>query len=118
MTDTDGIRIPFRNLGRSTRRLRGDLDAAAARVLASSRFVLGAEVAAFEQEFAVECGAAYAVGVGSGSDAIEVALRTLRIGDQDEVVTQANTCVPTIAAISRAGATPVLCDADLDTAML
>ncbi len=52
------------------------------------------------------------MGVATGTDAIELALRALGIGRGDEVVTQANTCVPTVAAIERAGATPVLCDAE------
>jgi dTDP-4-amino-4,6-dideoxygalactose transaminase len=56
--------------------------------------------------------------VASGTDAIELALRALEIGSGDEVVTQANTCVPTVAAIERAGATPVLCDAELSAGLM
>ena len=84
----------------------------------SGRFVLGGEGAAFEAEFAQAVGVRHAVGVGSGTDAIELALRGLGVGPGDEVVTQANTCVPTVAAIERAGATPVLCDVDAETATI
>src|SRR5207237_2055774 len=85
-----------------------------ARVLESGWFVLGGEGRAFEDEFAAAVGAAHAVGVGSGTEAIELALRALAIGPGDEVVTQANTCVPTVSAIERAGATPVLCDVEAE----
>lgn len=91
--------------------------AALQRVVQRGHFVLAEEVGSFEAEFAAGCGFAHAVGVGSGTDAIELALRALGIGPGDEVVTQANTCVPTIAAIVRAGAVPVLCDADAAGAM-
>jgi dTDP-4-amino-4,6-dideoxygalactose transaminase len=82
------------------------------RVLERGWFVLGGEGQAFEAEFADFCGAAHAIGVASGTDAIELALRALEIGPGDEVVTQANTCVPTVSAIERAGARPVLCDVE------
>ena len=104
--------IPFNDLGRGVAELRHELDAALGRVLDSGWFVLGGEGLAFEEEFAAATGATHAVGVGSGTDAIELALRALGIGPGDEVVTQANTCVPTVAAIERAGATPVLCDVE------
>jgi dTDP-4-amino-4,6-dideoxygalactose transaminase len=106
--------IPFNDLRRGVAELRDDLDAALARVLDSGWFVLGNEGQAFEEEFAAAVDARYAVGVGSGTDAIELALRALGIGPGDEVVTQANTCVPTVSAIERAGATPVLCDVEPD----
>ena len=104
--------IPFNDLGRGVAALRTELDAAVARVLDSGWFVLGGEGRAFEEEFAASLGAAHAVGVASGTDAIELALRALELSPGDEVVTQANTCVPTVAAIERAGATPVLCDVE------
>jgi dTDP-4-amino-4,6-dideoxygalactose transaminase len=113
------MEVPFADLGRAVAADRGELDAVLARVLDSGRFVLGEEVAGFETELAAEVGAGLGVvGVASGTDAIELALRALRVGPGDEVVTQANTCVPTVAAIARAGATPVLCDADPATAAL
>jgi dTDP-4-amino-4,6-dideoxygalactose transaminase len=106
--------IPFNDLGRGVAELRHELDAALGRVLDSGWFVLGSEGRAFEEEFAAAAGATHAVGVGSGTDAIELALRALGLGPGDEVVTQANTCVPTVSAIERAGATPVLCDVEAE----
>ena len=106
--------IPFNDLSRAIAEQRDHIDAAVSRVLESGRFVLGLEGRAFEEEFAAASGAAHAVGVGSGTDAIELALRALDVGPGDEVVTQANTCVPTVAAIERAGATPVLCDVEAE----
>jgi len=112
------MEVAFADLGRGVAVDRDVLDDALARVLDSGRFVLGQEVASFERELATALGASHAVGVASGTDAIELALRALGVGPGDEVVTQANTCVPTVAAIARAGATPVLCDADAETAAL
>jgi dTDP-4-amino-4,6-dideoxygalactose transaminase len=106
------VTVPFADPGRAIRAQRDELTAAAERVLDSGWLILGREVEAFESEFAAWLGAGAAVGVASGTDAIELALRALDIGPGDEVVTQANTCVPTVAAIERTGATPVLCDAD------
>jgi dTDP-4-amino-4,6-dideoxygalactose transaminase len=106
------VKVPFADLGRATQTVRPDLDAAVARVLDSGWFVLGDEGRAFEAEFAQALGSEHAVGVASGTDAIDLALRALGVGPGDEVVTQANTCIPTIAAIERAGATPVLCDVE------
>jgi dTDP-4-amino-4,6-dideoxygalactose transaminase len=105
--------VPFNDLGRAIAAHRAEHDAAIARVLASGWFVLGSEGRAFEEEFAsVVVGGGFAAGVASGTDAIELALRALNVGPGDEVVTQANTCVPTIAGIERTGATPVLCDVE------
>jgi dTDP-3-amino-3,4,6-trideoxy-alpha-D-glucose transaminase len=106
------VKVPFADLGRATQGVRPDLDAAIGRVLGSGWFVLGREGAAFEDEFAAWVGTPHAVACASGTDAIELALRALDVGPGDEVVTQANTCVPTVAAIARTGATPVLCDAE------
>jgi dTDP-4-amino-4,6-dideoxygalactose transaminase len=112
------MRVPFANFARTVDLLRPDLDAALARVLDSGWFLLGKEGEEFEREFAAWVGSEYAAGCASGTDAIELALRALGIGAGDEVVTQANTCVPTIAAITRAGATPVLCDVEPETATI
>ena len=106
------MRVAFANFPRMVDRLRPELDAALARVLDSGWFLLGKEGEAFEREFAAWVGTSHAAGCASGTDAIELALRAMGIGEGDEVVTQANTCVPTVAAIARAGATPVLCDVE------
>jgi dTDP-4-amino-4,6-dideoxygalactose transaminase len=106
------MRVPFANFQRIVEELRPELDAALARVLDSGWFLLGREGEEFEREFAAFAGTSHAVGCASGTDAIELTLRAAGIGAGDEVVTQANTCVPTVAAIGRAGATPVLCDVE------
>src|SRR5436305_1330762 len=95
--------------------MRPQLDEAISRVLESGWFVLGEEGRGLEAEFAALLEVDHAVGVASGTDAVELALRALGIGPGDDVITQANTCIPTIAGIERAGARPVLCDADPDT---
>ena len=108
-------RVPFLDLSRQVTALRDELDAAVAAVLDSGRFVGGEPVERFEREFAAWCGAAHAVGVASGTDAITIALQAVGVGPGDEVITVANTCVPTVAGIEGSGATPVLVDVDLET---
>jgi dTDP-4-amino-4,6-dideoxygalactose transaminase len=105
------MRVPFLDLAASTAALRAELDAAVARTLDESLYVGGAAVADFEGAWAAFCGVEHAVGVGSGTAALELALRAAGIGAGDEVLVPANTCVPTVAAIEGAGATPVLVDA-------
>ncbi len=95
--------------------LHGELRAAVARVLDSERYILGPEVESFEQEFAVYCGAAYAVGVANGTDAITIALRAMGVGPGDEVVVPSFTFYASAEAIPPTGATPVFCDIDPDT---
>jgi dTDP-4-amino-4,6-dideoxygalactose transaminase len=88
------------------------IDAALRRVAASGHYVLGPEVSAFEQAFAAYCGVPHAVGAGSGTDALTLALGAFGIGAGDEVITVAHTALATVAAIVDAGATPVLIDVD------
>lgn len=98
--------------------LREAMLGAARRVLESGWYVLGNEVVAFEKQWAVACGVDYAVGVGNGMDAIEIALRALDVGPGDEVITTPMTAFATVLAILRAGATPVLADINPETALL
>jgi len=84
------------------------------RVLESGAFILGPEVEGFETEFAAYCGVQHALGVGNGTDALELALRAGGIGVGDEVIVPANTFVATVEAVVRAGAVPVLVDCDAD----
>lgn len=91
---------------------------AAKRVIESGWYVLGNEVVNFEKQWADTCGVNYAVGVGNGMDAIEIALRSMNIGEGDEVITTPMTAFATVLAIFRAGATPVLADIDPETALL
>jgi dTDP-4-amino-4,6-dideoxygalactose transaminase len=95
--------------------LRGELRSAVDRVLDSERYILGAEVGAFEQEFAAYCGAAHAVGVANGTDAITIALRAMGVGPGDEVVVPSFTFYASAEAIPPTGATPVFCDIDPET---
>ncbi len=92
-----------------------EIDQAIARVLASGRYILGPEIDAFEREFAEYLGAAHAIGVANGTDALTIALRACGIGDGDRVATVSHTAAATVAAIELAGATPVLVDIDPST---
>jgi dTDP-3-amino-3,4,6-trideoxy-alpha-D-glucose transaminase len=109
------VSVAFVDLRRQHADLRAELDHALAEVVGGERFVGGPRVERFEQAFAAFCGAAHAVGVANGTDAIELALRALGIGPGDEVITAANTCIPTVAGIEASGATPVLVDIDAAT---
>jgi len=107
--------IPQIDLQRQHAALREDLLAAVARVLDSSRFVLGDEGRALEAEIARLCGARHGIGVASGTDALRLALAALEIGPGDTVVTSAFSFVASASAILLAGATPLFADIDLDT---
>ena len=96
-------------------RLRGEIDAAIRGVVDDARFILGPNVSAFEHEFAAYCGAAHAVGVANGTDAITLALRALGVGEGDDVVVPSFTFWASAEAIVNAGARPVFCDVDPDT---
>jgi dTDP-4-amino-4,6-dideoxygalactose transaminase len=91
---------------------REAIDAAVRRVLESGWYILGQEVTAFEAEFARYLGVRDAVGVGSGTDALHLALRASGVGPGDGVITASHTAVATVAAIELAGAAPVLVDID------
>lgn len=91
---------------------RGEIDEAVRRVLDSGWYILGKEVEAFEAEFSSYIGTPSAVGVGSGTDAIAIALRACGVGPGDKVATVSHTASATVAAIEMAGAEPVLVDID------
>ncbi len=110
--------IPFSELKSQFRSIEAEIRAAVDGVLESGWFILGAQLQAFEKEFAAYVGASQAVGVGSGTDAIHLALRAAGVGPGDGVIIPANTCVPTAAAVVAAGATPVLADVDPATLTL
>jgi len=112
------VRVPFGDLARQTAALRDELDAAGDRVLTSGRYLFGEELERFEASFAEWCGARHGVGVANGTDAITIALQAVGVGPGDEVVTAANTCVPTVVGIENAGAVPVLVDAEPATRTL
>lgn len=93
--------------------IRSELDEAFARVFARGSFILGAEVSAFEKEFANYCGVSHAVGVASGTEALQLSLLACGVGENDEVIVPAHTAVATVSAVEAVGAHPVLVDIDL-----
>jgi len=107
--------IPYADLRRQYRAIKPEIDEAVLRVLDSTQFILGEEVAAFEREFAAYCGTADAIGVNSGTSALHLALLAADIGPGDEVITVPFTFVATAAAIVYTGATPVFVDIDPET---
>ena len=104
--------VRFGDLKRNYRAIKTEIDQAIAEVLDQGWFILGKRVQQFEELFSRYCGVDYGVGVGSGTEALHLALVACGIQPGDEVITVANTCVPTVSAISSAGATPVLVDPD------
>ncbi|MEU9673639.1 DegT/DnrJ/EryC1/StrS family aminotransferase [Streptomyces parvus] len=112
------MNIPFLNLKAPHAEIREELDAAYHRVIDSGWFLLGSELEAFESEFAAYCGAEHCVAVGSGCDALELALRGLGIGPGDEVIVPSATYIATWLSVSAAGATPVPVEVDPATHLL
>jgi dTDP-4-amino-4,6-dideoxygalactose transaminase len=112
---TQQSQVPFVDLGAQYRTISAEITEAVSRVFGQSDFILGREVSLFEEEFASFCQAKWAVGVDSGTSALELALRAYEIGSGDEVITAANSFIASALAISHAGATPVLADIDPDT---
>jgi dTDP-4-amino-4,6-dideoxygalactose transaminase len=104
--------VPLCDIPLQYRFLKDEIDAAVLRVLESGQVVLGPEVAAFEKEAAAYCGAAHAVGCGSGTDALVLALHALGIGPGDEVIVPPFTFFATVSSVCRVGATPVFADID------
>jgi dTDP-4-amino-4,6-dideoxygalactose transaminase len=106
--------IPYLDLKAQYRSIKDEIDAAVLRVLDSTQYILGDEVAAFEREFASYCQASETVAVNSGTSALHLALLAAGIGAGDEVITTPFTFVATVAAIRYTGATPVLVDIEPD----
>jgi dTDP-4-amino-4,6-dideoxygalactose transaminase len=104
--------IPFVDLHAQYRSIRAEVLESIERVLESSQFVLGPEVAAFEREFAAYCQTAHGVGTSTGTSALHLALLALGIGSGDEVITVPFTFVASVAAIGYTGARPVFVDID------
>ncbi len=110
--------IPFLDLPRLHRSIRPELDAAYDRVMTTGAFIEGDELTAFEQAFAVAHRVPAAAGVGSGTDALALALRALGVGPGHEVVVPSMTFVATAEAVIHVGATPVIADVDPETLLL
>lgn len=112
------LMIALNDLARHHAPLRAALDAAIARVQDRGHYILGPEVEAFEREFAAYCGAASCVAVANGTDALELALRSLDVGAGDEVATVANAGGYASAAIRAVGALPLYVDIDEATLLM
>lgn len=112
------VKVPFNDLGAQYQRYKQELRIAMDRVILNNRFINGQEVAEFEEAFAAFCHARFAVGVGSGTDALELALQALDIGPGDEVITVAHTFIATAEAIAAVGAKPVFVDIDPATYLI
>jgi dTDP-4-amino-4,6-dideoxygalactose transaminase len=107
--------VPFLDLTRQYKVIQREILSVSERVYERGQFVLGEEVSLFEEEFARYCGVRYAVGVGSGTAALHLALRAAGIGEGDEVVTTAYSFIATALAISFSGARPVFVDIQPET---
>lgn len=112
MTKTD---IPLVDLKAQYRTIRDEVRAAIDGVLDSMQLTIGPNVKAFDQEFAAFCGTRHAIGVGSGTDAIQLAVRALGISAGDEVITVSHTFFATVEAVLYSGARPILVDVDEKT---
>ncbi len=106
------VKVPYLDLKAQYQSIKPEIDAAIARVLDSCQFVLGAEVAGFEQEFAAYCGSAECIALNSGTSALHLALLAAGVGPGDEVITVPFTFVASVAAVVYTGARPVLVDID------
>ncbi|HVT92742.1 MAG TPA: DegT/DnrJ/EryC1/StrS family aminotransferase [Bryobacteraceae bacterium] len=107
--------IPLLDIAGEYRELRTEIDSAIRRVIDGTQFILGKEVAAFEEEFAAYCGARFAIGTNSGTSALHLALLAAGVGAGDEVITVPFTFYATVAAIGYCGAVPVYVDIDPGT---
>jgi dTDP-4-amino-4,6-dideoxygalactose transaminase len=110
--------IPLVDLKAQYAAIRPEIDEAIARVIANTSFIMGAEVRDFEEAFADACGVKYAVGVASGTAALELALEALDVGASDEVITTPLTFLATAEAIAQRGARPVFVDIEPGTVNL
>ncbi len=105
-------RVPLVDLGHQHGEVAERVAEGFARVLAGCDYVGGADVASFEHAYAAMIGVRHCIGVGNGTDALELALRACEVGSGDEVILPANTFIATAEAVVRAGASPVLADVD------
>ncbi len=110
--------IPLVDLAAAHAEVAEEVEAGFKRVIAATAFVGGAEVAAFEQEYAAFTGLPHCVGVANGTDALELALRAAGVGPGAEVILPANTFIATAEAVARIGARVVLVDCDPRTYLI
>src|SRR5437762_3675702 len=109
------LQVPFVDLAAQYSTIADEINETTSRIIQKADFILGREVRLFEEEFAAFSEARYAVGVDSGTSALELALRACGVGPGDEVITAANSFIASALAISHTGATPVLVDVDAST---
>jgi len=109
------MNIPLLDLKKQYLSIKKEIDGAIQDVLNNTQFILGKNVKNFEKEFAKFCDVKYAVGVGSGTDALYLALKSLNISKNNEVIIPVNTFIATAEAITLNGAKPVFVDIDLNT---
>ena len=115
---TEGTSVPFIRLDSAFPELFAELMETVERIAGKSAFTLGPELERFEQAFAEFCGAEHAVGVSSGTAALEIALLALGVGPGDEVIVPTYSFIATAEAVSTVGATPVIVDVDPETALI
>jgi dTDP-4-amino-4,6-dideoxygalactose transaminase len=116
--NSSATRIPFVDLHLQQEPIQAQLEDAVLSVMKRGDYVLGQALTEFEGAFAEACNASYGVGVASGTDAIALGLQACGIGAGDEVLLPANTFVATLIGVIRSGATPILVDCELDTALI
>jgi len=109
------MKIPFVDLKEQYTSIENGVKLAIEEVFKKSQFILGENLRKFEDEFASYCGVKYGIGVGSGTEALHLALIACGVGPGDEVITVPNTAVPTASAISFANAKPIFVDIDPKT---
>lgn len=107
--------IPLLDLKRQYAAIQAEAEAAVCSILASGAYIMGANVKAFEEEFAAYCGVKHAISVGNGTDGLVISLKALNIGPGDEVITTPFTFFATAESISSVGARPVFVDVRPDT---
>lgn len=100
------------------KKYKKEIDAAIKKVLRTGQYILAEELCAFEKDFAEYIGSKYSVGVGNATDGLILALKSLEIGQGDEVITTPFTAIPTVSAIIATGAKPVFVDIDEKTFLI
>lgn len=106
------MKIPLVDLKVQYDSIKEEIDQAISQVIDSGQFILGPEVKALESEIAAYCNTKYAIGVASGTDALQLALLACGVKPGDEVITTPFTFIATAEAITQCGATPVFVDID------
>lgn len=109
------MKIPFLSFESSNKQIKAEMLSSFEHFFDSSWYVLGEQVKGFEKEYASFNDVTYSVGVSNGLDALHIALKTLKVGEGDEVIVPSNTYIATVLPISYVGATPVFVEPDINT---